>query len=372
MKLSVLRRQLQVARVSGIPVRLDYRWFLVFGFTLWLLATVFAEGSRRIAPLPVWEAWLVATATTLLMFLSIFGHELSHALVGRMEGIETVEIVLHPFGGLARLSREPDNPRAEFRIALAGPTSSFFFALASLGLSAAAGALGLYTLRTVLVIVGGWNMMLALFNLLPGYPLDGGRVLRGFLWHRTGRLEEATRTAGLGGQLIAWVLIIFGAYYFFRYRDFFFTASTVLVGLFLLGAARQVTGKAPGRSLRTVADAMRAPVSIEPETLVSHFVETVLPAQRLAAIPVARAGQLHGILTLEDLKQLPRERWHLTRVRDVMRPVAPQLFVSPQTPLARAEKLLAENGAGALAVVDGAGRLVGFLLRGQLRRRAGA
>ncbi|HYP52178.1 MAG TPA: site-2 protease family protein [Pyrinomonadaceae bacterium] len=356
--------------MRGIPVRIDYRWFAVFGVTLWLLATTFAEGSQRIAPLPVAEAWLVAVVTTLLMFLSIFGHELSHALVGRIEGIETEEIVLHPFGGLARLSREPDNPRAEFRIALAGPTSSFVFALVSLAASVAAGALGLFTVRTMLVLVGGWNMMLALFNLLPGYPLDGGRVLRGFLWHRTGRLEEATRTASLGGQLIAWTLIVFGVYYLFRYRDFFFSASTILVGLFLRSAAASVMTTDRGMGARTVADAMRAPVPVEPDSLVSHFVDNVLPAHQLTAFAVARAGQLHGILTLEDLKAVPRERWPHTRVGDVMRPVAPQFFVGPQTPLARAEQLMSANGAGALAVVDREGRLVGFLLRAWLKRRA--
>ncbi|HVF48990.1 MAG TPA: site-2 protease family protein [Pyrinomonadaceae bacterium] len=310
--------------------------------------------------------------TTLLMFLSIFGHELSHALVGRTEGIETVEIVLHPFGGLARLQREPDNPRAEFRIAVAGPASSFIFAVAAFGASALAALGHLWTLRAMFVIIGGWNLMLAFFNILPGYPLDGGRVLRGYLWHRTGRLEEATRTASLGGQVIAWTLIVFGVYFFFKYGDLFFSASSVLVGLFLRGAAASVLKEGRGGRLRTVADAMRAPVSVEPETLVSHFIDTVLPLHQQAAMPVARARRLHGILTLADLKSLPRERWPHTHVSEVMRPVGRQLFVEPSTPLERAEKLMAENGAGALAVIDGAGELVGFLLRGQLKRRAKA
>ena len=366
------QRQVQVARVLGIPVRIDYRWFAVFGVTLWLIATVFEQGSRRIEQLPPAQAWAVAIVTTLLLFLSIFGHELSHALVGRTEGIETEEIVLHPFGGLARLRREPDNPRAEFRIAVAGPASSFIFSLVAFGASALAGTAQLWTLRAMLVIVGGWNLLLAFFNILPGYPLDGGRVLRGLLWHRTGQLAEATRTASLGGQIIAWTLIVFGVFFFFRWGDLFFSASSVLVGLFLRGAAASVMTEGRGGRLRTVGDAMRAPVSVEPDTLISHFINAVLPVHRLAAMPVARAKQLHGILTLEDLKALPRERWHLTRVREVMRPIEPKLFVEPSTSLARAEKLMSENGAGALAVINGAGELVGFLLRGQLKRRAKA
>lgn len=366
------QRQVQVARVFGIPVRIDYRWFFVFGITLWLIASVFAQGSERIEGLGLAGGWAVAASTTLLMFLSVFGHELAHALVGRTEGIETEEIVLHPFGGLARLRREPDNPRAEFRIAVAGPAASFIFALVGFAASALAGWAGLYTIRTMFVMVGGWNLMLAVFNILPGYPLDGGRVLRALLWHRTGRLEEATRTASLGGQLIAWTLIVFGIYFYYKYREFFFSVSMVLVGLFLRSAAASVWKQGRFGSRHTVADAMRAPFAVEPETLVSHFVDAVLTVHQQAAIPVARAGRLHGILTLADLKAVPRDRWHLTRVREVMRPVEAKLFVEPSTPLARAEKLMNENGAGALAVINSAGELVGFLLRGQLKRRAKA
>ncbi|HVF57606.1 MAG TPA: site-2 protease family protein [Pyrinomonadaceae bacterium] len=366
--LDFFKRQIQVARVSGIPVRIDYRWFAVFGVTMWLLATVFTEGSQRIEALEAGPAWAVAVLTTLLMFLSIFGHELSHALVGRTEGIETEEIVLHPFGGLARLRREPDNPRAEFRIAVAGPASSFIFAMVGFAAGEAARVGGWYTLRTMFVIIGGWNLMLAFFNILPGYPLDGGRVLRGYLWHRTGRMDEATRIASLGGQAIAWTLIVFGVYFFFKWGDLFMSASSILVGLFLRGAAASVI-KGRGGKFKTAGEAMFAPVSIEPATLVSHFVDNVLPVHRQAAVPVAQGAQLHGILTLEDLKKLPRDRWHHTRVSEVMRPVDRDLFVNPSTPLARAEKLMSENGAGALAVVNGAGELVGFLLRGQLKRR---
>lgn len=371
--LRFFHRQIQVARVFGIPVRIDYRWFLVFGVTVWLIASVFREGSARIVPLDGASAWVVAACTTFFLFLSVFGHELSHALVGRTEGIETEEIVLHPFGGLARLRREPDNPRAEFRIAVAGPASSFIFSLVGFGASLAAASFGFGTTKVVFLMVGYWNLMLAVFNLLPGYPLDGGRVLRGFLWHRTGRLEEATRTASIGGQLIAWTLIVWGVFIFFKWNDIFMSLSSVLVGLFLRSAAAGVMKQeGGGGKLVTVGQAMRAPVSVEPETLVSQFINTVLPVHQQAAIPVAHAGRLHGILTLADLKSLPRERWHLTRVSEVMRPVAPQLFVEPDASLARAEKLMKENGAGALAVIDGAGQLVGFLLRGQLKRRAKA
>ena len=368
--LGLFKRQIQVARVSGIPVRIDYRWFVVFALSAWVIALSFERGTvlTQFVRLGAAAAWVAGLATTVGLFLSIFGHELSHALAGRMEGIESEEIVLHPFGGLTRLRREPDNPRAEFRIAIAGPSASFLLAVVSFVFYYAARLADWNVVAVALSIIAYWNLFIAVSNLLPGYPLDGGRVLRAFLWKRYGQLEEATRIASLGGQLIAATLVVFGVYFYWRQGDPFRALWMVIVGLFLWDAARAVYGRR-GRRARTVSEAMLAPFPIEPDAFVSHFIDNVLPVRRARAIPVAHARRLHGILTLEDLKRLPRENWPRTRVSEVMRPVAPELFVGPQTPLARAEQLMSRNGAGALAVVDGAGELVGFLLRGQLKRR---
>ncbi len=368
------KRQIQVARVAGIPVRIDYRWFVVFGLSAWVIAASFEQGTSttRRVQVDALTAWIAGLATTIGLFLSVFGHELSHALVGRAEGIESEEIVLHPFGGLTRLRREPDSPRAEFRIAIAGPAASFIIGVAGFAAMAAASFAQLKTLAAALFIIGFWNFLLAVSNLLPGYPLDGGRVLRAFLWHRTGQLDEATRTAGLGGQLIGGTLVVFGGYFYLFEGDPFMGLWLALVGAFLFDAARSVSPRRKRLRARTVADAMSAPVSIEPDMLVSQFIDTVLPMHRLPAVAIARDGQLHGILTLEDLKTLPREAWHRTRVREVMRPVEPQLFVDPSTSLDRAIKLMSVNGAGALGVIDSAGHLVGFLLRGQIKGRAKA
>jgi Zn-dependent protease len=367
--MNFFRRQIQVARVAGIPVRIDYRWFLVFALSAWVIAASFREGTTitQYVRLGTVAAWVAGVLTTFALFLSIFGHELSHALLARAEGIESEEIVLHPFGGLTRLKREPDNPRAEFRIAIAGPSASFMIgvlALAGFYLSRLA---GLEALGAALSVVGFWNFTIAASNLLPGYPLDGGRVLRAFLWKRTGQLDDATRVAGLGGQLIGGALVVFGVWFYFRVHDPFMGLWLVVVGLFLFDAARAVTRR--GTSLRTAGDAMTAPVSVEPDSTVGHFIDHVFALHRQEAFTVARDRRLHGILTLRDLRELPRERWHRTHVREVMRPVADELFVAPSTPLARAKRLLDENGAGALAVVDDSGHLVGLLLRERLKRK---
>ncbi|HZI17697.1 MAG TPA: site-2 protease family protein [Pyrinomonadaceae bacterium] len=368
------RRQIQVARVSGIPVRIDYRWFAVFALSAWVVAAAFEQGTllTQFVKLGTGAAWAAGVLTTAALFLSIFGHELSHALAARMEGIGSEEIVLHPFGGLTRLSREPDNPREEFRVAVAGPSASFVLALLFFALMFLAQSGGWRAVAAGCSIAAYWNLFIAVSNLLPGYPLDGGRVLRAFLWKRHGRLDEATRIAGLGGQLIAGALVVFGLWFYFRADDPFRALWLILVGLFLWDAARSVAGGRGRGRLRTAAEAMGAPVAVEPDATIGHFIDHVLPLHRQEAVAVARGRQLHGILTLSDLKQLPRESWHRTRVRDVMRPVSPELFVGPTAPLERAEKLLQTNGAGALAVVNDAGELVGFLLRGRLKRRGRA
>jgi Zn-dependent protease len=368
---NILHRQVRVANVFGIPVRIDYRWFVVFALSAWLIAENFYRGFWYLKPTGEVTSWIVGVATTFLLFLSVFGHELSHALVAKMEGIEIVEIVLHPFGGLARLRREPDSPRAEFRIAVAGPASSFVFALVAFAAcSIAFFVFHLELVWAIFAITAGGNLMLAIFNLLPGYPLDGGRVLRAFLWHRGGELDQATRRVSQLGQLIAVVVIVYGVYMGLRHGAYFMALWSVLVGLFLWDAARAVYRAHSGGGARSVADAMSASFTIEPDTLVSHLVDSVLPLHRQSAFAVARSKRLHGILTLEDLKRLPRERWHATRVSEVMRPVAPELFVEPHASLQDADALMKRNGAGALGVIDDKGDLVGFLQRGQIKRRA--
>ncbi len=366
----LIHRQISVARVYGIPVRIDYRWFVVCGVSVWLVSMSLQRGIRGLPPVEPVVAWVLGVITTLALFLSVFGHELSHALVGRMEGIEIEEIVLHPFGGLARLKREPDTPGAEFRIAVAGPAASFLFAVLAFGAYQIALVGGYRTAAAILFFIGAGNLLLAVFNLLPGYPLDGGRVLRALLWKRRGNINEATRLAGLGGIFIAVTLIIIGIYMAVspKVQGTLSGLWAVLVGLFLFDAAASVVRHARNMKQATVADAMSAPLAIEPDVLISHFVDSILPMQRRVSFPVAKGRQLHGMLSLEDLKALPRERWRATRARDVMRPIDPTLFVESSATMARADEIMQSNGVGSVAVVDHAGHLVGFLQRGRLKK----
>jgi Zn-dependent protease/CBS domain-containing protein len=372
----IYKRQITVAHIFGIPVRFDYRWFIVFLLSVWLIAANLARGGMwvsqvQLMPVSTTAAWILGVVTTLGLFLSVLGHELSHALMGRAEGIEIEEIVLHPFGGLARLRNEPDSPRAEFRIAIAGPAASFVFAAVSFVLMLAAMMTNYPVIGGIMFLLGAGNLLLAIFNLFPGYPLDGGRVLRAILWRRTGDIKEATRLAGMCGMLIAAILIIFGVYMAVAptFRAYFMGFWSVLVGVFLFDAAYSVVKQVRGQLRNIVSEAMSAPFAIEPDTLISHLIDSILPLHRQVAFPVAQNHRLHGMLALEDLKSLPRERWHLTRASEVMRPIAPRFFVEPNATLDYAQELMKRNGIGSLAVVGKTGELVGFLQSGKFKRK---
>ncbi len=360
------KRQILVARVFGIPVRIDYRWFVVFAMSVALIAANVRKhplqlGRLWLPPMGDFTAWTLGIVTTLALFLSVFGHELSHALMGRTEGIEIDEIVLHPFGGLARLRTQPESPRAEFRIAVAGPAASFIFSLIAFGGMWIAARLEINFALALFFFVGAGNLLLAVFNLFPGYPLDGGRVLRAIVWKRSGNIRDATRIAGYCGQLMALVLIAFGIYMIVAptFRAYFMGLWSVMVGVFLLSAATNVVKSA--REPATVRDAMSVPVALEPELPINRFIDEVLPLHRHETFPVAHQGRLLGILSLEDLKEVPREQWRARKARDVMRPVNSSTFLKASATMASARELMQRNGLGAVAVIDELGNLIGFL-----------
>jgi Zn-dependent protease len=369
------KRQILVARVFGIPVHIDYRWFIVFALSVALIAANVRKHPMQLfayhlPPTGELMSWILGIATTLGLFLSVFGHELSHALMGRTEGIEIEEIVLHPFGGLARLRTQPDSPGAEFRIAVAGPAASFIFALIAFAGMIVAAIFKFNFGTAFFFFVGAGNLLLAVFNLFPGYPLDGGRVLRAIIWKRSGSMRDATRIAGFCGQLMSLVLIAFGLYMALAptFRAYFMGLWSILVGVFLLGAATSVV-----RSVRepaTVADAMSAPIVIEPDLPISRFIDEVLPLHRHGSFPVAHDRRLLGILLLEDLKKFPRERWRDLHVGDAMRPVTPSMFVKASASLDAATELIQRNGVGAVAVIEESSKLVGFLRRSRLKKNS--
>ncbi|CAN5564166.1 site-2 protease family protein [soil metagenome] len=358
------KRQLLIAHASGIPVRIDYRWFFVLAVMSWITATSINPLLENFL-----TSFIFGLVTTLIFFASIFLHELAHAFIARIEGIQVVEIVLHPFGGMTRFRHEPDTPRAEFRIAIAGPVASFLLALFFLVLMAGFNSLGTNILAPLCFLLALGNFLLAVFNLFPGYPLDGGRVLRAFLWRRGADLNEATILTGRCGQIIAVVLIMFGIFVALGRGDFFTGFWTILVGIFLYDAAKSIIRQVNELEKLLVEDVMKLPISVAPETIVLHFVDRTLPLYRQTVFPVAKDRQLYGILALEDLKALAREDWHKTKISDVMRPITTNYFVETDTLLSEARELMRENGIGALGVIDAKGNLVGFMQTKKIRQR---
>lgn len=349
------KRQALLGRISGIPVLADYRWFFVVGLMSAITAVSVNPLTGNIA-----GSVVLGLATTLLFFASIFLHELAHAVAARFEKLEVVEIVLHPFGGLTRFRHAPETPRAEFRIAIAGPAASFLLTLFFLGLMAAANAAGLDILWSILALLALSNFLIAVFNLFPGYPLDGGRVLRAYLWKQGKDLTEATILTGRCGQFIAAGLIVLGLVFIVPYGRYFTGFWAILAGLFLYDSTRSIIREIEATRALHVDDVMLLPVPVDPEISVQQFVDQVLPMNRQTVFPVAKDRHLFGMLVPEDLKQIDRAEWHRTLIRDAMRPVTTEQFVETQTPLTEAKATAAANGCGAVGVIDSDGRLVGF------------
>ncbi len=381
-------RQFQVARIFGIPVIIDYSWIPVALLHVWLLSQFWLPARIR----PAWPIWLnliLGLAISGLFFGSVLAHELAHSLIARLEGIRIHDIQLHIFGGWARLVGEPRTAMAEFRVAIAGPASSFI-----LSLTFAAGLVFVQLIGSRNLVAIGiietcyylmWaNMLLAMFNLLPGLPLDGGRALRAILWHRRKDILSATRTAKRMGVGIAYMIISYGIFLigFGLYRgtlwqDFMMAVWFFVIGVFLKNAAEsdyrhREQQHAHEQEIRknveewrvagTVGSVMQSPViTVLPEMKVSEFIDTVLAEHRLTYYPVARDGRLHGVLSLERLRRVPRDEWERKVIEDVMEPISETYFISVRASIDHAERKLKSNPLGFLAVIDGDGFLVGAL-----------
>ncbi|NNE98255.1 MAG: site-2 protease family protein [Pyrinomonadaceae bacterium] len=364
--LEYLRRQFLITHVYGIPVRIDYRWFLVIAILTWLSANSIPDSlvENYLAKLGF------GLTAILVFFFTVFLHELAHARIARKEGIQVIEILLHPFGGLAKLRKEPPPPRAEFRIAVAGPIASFLISLFFLGLFAISASVGTRILTPLFFILFLLNLMLAIFNLFPGYPLDGGRVLRAFLWHRGTDLNEATIITGRFGQVIAVVLLIFGIAISLINRDVLSGLWTILVGVFLFDAARGIIRQASSFKNLVVENVMEIPVPVPPGMTVMKFVDNVLPLYKRVVFPVSTDGQLFGFVLLADLKsKIPKEKWHETEIKDVMRNINENYFVQLGSSVVEARALMSANGIGAVGVIDSKGDLVGFIQNRRIRVR---
>lgn len=377
----------RVGRLFGISIRIDWSWILIFTLVTWNLVTVFSQVHRE------WGtrlAWATALLAALLFFASVLAHELAHSLVARSQGIPVRSITLFLFGGVSNIQREPSSPWAEFLITIVGPVTSIvlgvaFFALSGVGLGSLSSNVAnpLMAIRqfppltTLLLWLGPINILLGVFNLIPGFPLDGGRVLRSILWGITGNLRRATRWTAYIGQLVAWLIIVAGIAMVFGIDVPFFGSGLVsglwlaFIGWFLQSASAQSYQQVVARDLLEgvpVSRLMRTDVpSVSPGISVSSLVHDHIMGTDEHAFPVLDAAHLVGLVTLEDVRKVPRDEWERTSVSQIMTPRDRLVVMAPGDDASEALEKLAQHDIRQVPVLQ-MDTFIGLLRRRDLVR----
>ncbi|HEX5642253.1 MAG TPA: site-2 protease family protein [Thermoleophilia bacterium] len=353
---------IRVGRIFGIEVAIHPSWFIVLAFFAFSLATGFFPRAY-----PGWSpetTWAIAVLATLLLFASVLAHEFGHSLVARSQGIPVRNITLFILGGVAQLTREPDSPGREAWMAIAGPLVSVAIGVATLG--AAFALPGPEQLVALLTYLGITNLALVAFNLLPGFPLDGGRVLRALLWRITRDRVRATTWAAAAGQVFAWGFIALGV------AQILFSGLggiwLILVGWMLIQAARATARQTLIEE--RLAGVPAARLMTTPGSWVSPYMTLDWVARdRLGdwdtrCLPVAAEdpdAEYGGLMCSRDLRRAARERYDRDRVRDVMTPAPEMPAVAPDTGAVEVLRLLRERESDRAVVVDPGGRLLGFI-----------
>ena len=366
MSVSSRADQIQIARVIGIPIYLHFSWLIIFGLIVWSLSTGYFPSQYP--GLPAASNWAKGLVASLLFFLSIVLHELGHALVARRHGVRTRSITLFIFGGVAQLEEDPRDGRAEVWTAAAGPMVSLtlaglFYAWALLPFVGPAVA----GVARYLALI---NLILAVFNLVPAFPLDGGRLLRGALWGRLGK-AQATRIASSAGRGFAMLLILVGVFSLIR-GDGLSGLWYILIGWFLKDAStasyRQVRLDEALRGV-TVSDAMvDAVVSVPASGSVAEAAREYFMRTGFGSYPVTRGEAVVGLLCLKDVLRLSAEEREATSVQGAMLPLTNAIVIEPDVPLSEAIARMAQAGTARLLVMH-ANRLMGLLtMNGVIRR----
>jgi Zn-dependent protease len=362
-------RGIDLFRVAGIQIAIDYSWLVIFLLVLWSLsAGYFPRAYPGYGP---GEYWAIGAAATLLFFTSVLIHELAHAVVANRSGQVVRRITLFIFGGMAHLSREPKDARTEIRIAAVGPVTSLLLAALFWGARLWAQRAGVPQLWAAMFdYLAFINAALAIFNLLPGFPLDGGRILRGIFWLYWGDLRRATARAADWGTGIAFGLMGLGVLQIFG-GGLIGGLWLIFIGMFLRGAARasyqsvlveQVLSGARVRDLM-----VRDPVVVPGDLTVSEAIEEHFIRHGFGGFPVARDGEIEGLVSLRQIRQCPQEERRRRNVREIMRPAEASVLIPASAPITDALKRMVDADTGRLLVTEG-GRVVGLITRTGITR----
>jgi Zn-dependent protease len=365
---------MRIGKILGIPIYLHSTWVIIFAAITYSLATRFEQQNPSWSPT---QEWSVAVITSVLFFASLLFHELAHSVVAQHYKIRVLSITLFIFGGVASIERDPSKAIQEFNIAVAGPLSSGLLAGIFFGMAAVFPANE--TVKSSALWLASMNAWLALFNLLPGFPLDGGRIFRAVIWGATRNFSKATRIAGGSGRLIAYALILLGGFAVFKGLA---TPSmvvpglwSVFIGFFLLNASQETVAQA---AIRETLSGLRA------ADVMSHEVPTVGRAISLEeyGAEVLRTGRrchlvitddrLVGMMNVHTLNAVPRHEWAHTSVQAVMIPRERILWATPDEPLLGLLERLLSADVNQMPIVsgadDGAAQIIGMVSRDSILR----
>jgi Zn-dependent protease len=366
-----LRAQLPLGRVAGIEIGLHFSWFIIAVLITFSLVGHFHEVTPQWTNAVIWSAALV---TAVLFFVALLLHELAHSVVAKAKGLRVRAITLFALGGVSQIESEASDAKSEFLIAIAGPLTSIviggvFLALARLA-GWPAGSEPTTPLPAVLLWLGYINLALAGFNMIPGYPLDGGRVLRAAIWGVTGNQARATRAAARVGEAIAVLFILFGLYRFFLGANFG-GLWFAFIGWFLLDAARssefQLELMTELRS-RRVSDMMdRDCATVDSHMSVKEFVEEYLLRTGNRCFLVMQNDRIAGMVTPAEVKRVSREDWPNTSLQAAMRPLTEVRTVTPDTPAIEAMEMLSRDDLNQLPVISN-GHVAGVFSRAHVLR----
>jgi Zn-dependent protease/predicted transcriptional regulator len=361
-----MQSSIRLGRLFGIEIGLHYSWFIIA-----LLITM-SLGSQFQASHAEWgsgEIWALSILTAVLFFVTLLAHEMSHALVARTRGLTTKAITLFALGGVAQIEKEPEDAKTEFLVGIVGPFSSAVIGLISLAVAWALGwrmgAAPETPLRAMFVWLGYINLSLAAFNMIPGYPLDGGRILRSILWLSSGNAVLATQRAATVGKFIALLFIAFGIFRFFGGAGFG-GLWIAFIGWFLLQAASAsyssvaLTEGLKGVQVRDIMTSECA--TLDGNMNVQEFVEQHLLRSGRRCFVVQQGGEVAGLVTPHEIKELERARWPYTVLADIMRPLDQLHTVTPATPVMEALETMGRDDVNQLPVVSGA-HLDGIITR---------
>jgi Zn-dependent protease len=373
-------RGFSLGKIAGIHIRIDWSWLAIFALVTWSLGSSFSQMH------PAWSAaigWGLALAGALLFFLSVLAHELAHSIVARSRGVPVNNITLFLFGGVSNIQQEPATPLSELLITIVGPLTSFILGVVFLSLGAGRDVLAniarpmsalsqLSPVGTLFLWLGSVNLALAIFNMIPGFPLDGGRILRSIFWAASGNLTAATRWAARIGQVVAWLFMLAGAMMVFGTRlpllgsGMFNGLWTIFIGWFLQSAAAQSYHQV---SLQNILQDVRvkslmnpqvpsAPAGITVESLVG---EHIMQTDNRAFI-VFDEGRMVGMVTIDDVRKLSPQERETTTVRDIMIPSEKLVVVAPEEKATDALNRLQNQDIRQLPVVAG-NQIVGMVRR---------